>query len=140
MFFKSIHKFANGYLKADSRKKQLRHHRSRLVLEQLEDRLCLASAPYTYSLLAATNDTVNAPGGASVGTLTNMSLASINDSGNVAFLGTINGFNGVDEATFPNGKLALTDLSFTNRNFTFPQIDNNGDVIAQDQFLLGSNP
>ncbi len=141
MFFKSIHKFANGFLKADSLKKRLRHHKSRLVLEQLEDRLCLALGPYTYYLVAATGSTVNAPGsgGASVGTLTNMSLASINDSGNVAFLGTINGFNGVDEATFPSDSVALTDLSFTNRNFTFPQIDNNGDVIAQDQFLVSPN-
>jgi len=141
MSFKSIHKFANGFLKADSPKNRRSHRKSRLVLEQLEDRLCLASAPYTYSLVAATGSTVNAPGtgGASVGTLTNMSLASINDSGNVAFLGTINGFNGVDEATFSNGSVALTDLSFTNRNFTFPQIDNNGDVIAQDQFLVSPN-
>src|SRR5208337_1534223 len=50
-----------------------------------------------------------------------------------------NGFNGVDEATFSNGSVALTDLSFTNRNFTFPQIDNNGDVIAQDQYLVSPN-
>ena len=149
MFFKPNHRFANGFLKADSLKKRLRHHKSRFVLEQLEDRLCLASAPYTYSFVAATGDTVNAPGsgGASVGTLTNISLPSINDSGNVAFLGTINGFNGVDEATSSNGSVALTDLSFTNRNFTFPQIDNAGvrnssdpgDVIAQDQFLVSPN-
>ena len=140
MFFKSIHKFASGFHKADSLKQRLRRRKSRLVLEQLEDRLCLASAPYTYSLVAATGSTtVNAPSSTSVGTLTNMSLASINDSGNVAFLGTINGFSGVDEGTLSNGSFPLTDLSFTNRNFTFPQIDNNGDVVAQDQFLAGSN-
>ena len=129
----------DGSLKADS-KARLRHRWSRLALEQLEHRLCLAADTYTYSLVAATGSTVNTPGGASVGTLTNMSLASINDSGNVAFLGTVGGFNGVDEGTFnSDGSVALTDLSFTNRNFTFPQIDNNGDVIAQDHFLVSPN-
>ncbi len=61
MFFKSIHKFANGSLKADSLKNRCRHRKSRLVLEQLEDRLCLAAGTYTYSLVAATGSTVNTP-------------------------------------------------------------------------------
>jgi len=137
MFFKSIHKFANGFLKADSLQKRLRHRKSHLVFEPLEDRLCLSSDPYTYSVVAATGSMVNNPSGASVGTLTNISLASINDSGNVAFLGTINGENTVDEGTFSNGSFTLTDLSsaIPSHIFTFPQIDNNGNVIAQDQVL-----
>jgi hypothetical protein len=99
----------------------------RPILEVLEDRLCPAG-PYSYTVVAQTGSTILAPNGSSVGTLMNMSLASLNDAGQVAFLGTTNNFKGVDEWT-PAGN-TITEISFPNRNFTFPQIDNNGDVIA----------
>jgi hypothetical protein len=112
----------------------LNRRKSRPLLEQLENRLCMATGAYTYSLVAATGSPVNAPGGP--GILKNISLASINDSGNVAFLGTANGYNGVYEATFSNGNWSLSDLSVSSsQNYTYPQIDNNGEVIAEDHEL-----
>ncbi len=108
---------------------------------QLEARVCLTQGPYLFSAVASTGDTVYAPGtgGAAIGNLSNISLGSINDSGNVAFLGTVGGYNGVVEPVTSGGTTTLTELSFTNRNFTFPQIDNNNDVIAQDQYLIGGS-
>jgi hypothetical protein len=109
---------------------------TRLSAERLDDRICPSSL-YSYSVFAKTGDGVTPPGsGTSAGTLTNISLASINDSGNVGFLGTLNnGFSGVDEAGLDaNGNVYRSVLSFTSRNFTFPQIDNNNEIISQDLF------
>jgi hypothetical protein len=113
--------------------------RIRPALEELECRLCpSAPPPYIYFTAAQTGNTVYTPGanGTPIGTLTNVSLASINDSGQVGFLGFFSNGSGVDEwdAAAPN---PLTNLSFapsTNRNYTFPQIDASGDMIAQDAF------
>jgi Repeat of unknown function (DUF5650)/Invasin, domain 3/Immunoglobulin I-set domain len=109
----------------------------RPFLELLEGRLC--PSVYNYGVVARTGATVNLPNGSTAaGTLTSLALASINDSGNVAFLGAL-GSNppGVDEATFVGGgSVNLSLLSVTNINsiaFTSPQIDNKGEVIAQDQ-------
>ncbi len=139
MFYSSMYKLASGVRRAVRMPKLLNRRKSRPLLEQLENRLCMATGAYTYSVVAATGNTVNAPGGGPVGTLTNISLASISDSGNVAFLGTVNGYNGVDEATFSNGNWSLSDLSLSSsQNYTYPQIDNNDDVIAEDHELVGS--
>ena len=71
--------------------------------------------------------------------MSNISFASINDSGQVAFLGTVNGYSNVIEGTVSDGPSTLTDLtaSLAANTFTFPQIDNAGDVIAQTQDLIG---
>ncbi|MGO9600226.1 MAG: dockerin type I domain-containing protein [Isosphaeraceae bacterium] len=120
--------------------KLLNRRKTRPLLEQLENRLCMATGAYTYSVVAATGNTVNAPGGGPVGTLTNISLASINTSGNVAFVGTVNGFNSVDEATLSTGSWSLTDLvGSSSLNYTYPQIDDNGEVIAANHQLVGSS-
>jgi hypothetical protein len=106
---------------------------SRVTVEGLEERLCLSTLNYT--VMAQSGQAVYAAsGGTSVGTLGVGSLASINSSGNVAFLGVANGFNGAIES---NGA-QLTDVGFTNRSLSFPQIDDNGDVIAQDQAFAGA--
>lgn len=123
------------------------------ILEVLEERL--SPAVYNYQVVALIGDTVNLPNTSqSAGTLTNLADASINNSGNVSFLGTLNRgsnrsprYSGVDEATFTaNGSVNLSVLSFTLRDFSFPRIDSKVDsnsepvneVIAQDKELLGS--
>ena len=133
---------SNPKKSAKSRREQNWHQTSRPIrpfLELLEDRLC--PSVYNYDVVAQTGSTVNLPNSSTAaGTLTSMALASINDSGNVAFLGSLNnGYSGVDEGTFnAAGSVNLSVLSFTTRNFTFPQIDNQGEVIAQDQYLTGA--
>lgn len=120
--------------------------RVRPTLELLENRL--SPAVYNYDVVAQTGYGVNQPNGTPAqGTLTNLAQASINDSGNVAFLGTLttvsnNSYSGVDEATISGGVTTLSvlsnNLSSTIRYFSFPQINNDNNVIAQDQTLIGS--
>jgi hypothetical protein len=120
----------------------------RPMLEALESRLC-PSDLYNYAVVAKTGDTVPQAGtSGNAGTLLNASLASINDSGDVGFLGTYSAGPGVVEAAVgTNGSYTLSNLSLapSSRTFTFPQITNRaypitmvpGDVVAQDQIFLG---
>ncbi|MGP0069137.1 MAG: hypothetical protein ACLQGP_36750 [Isosphaeraceae bacterium] len=141
MIDRQLHKFASDSATNGGRKARRHRRLSPVVLQQLEDRICPTQAPYALSVVASTGATVYAPGtgGAAVGTLSNISLASINDNGAVAFLGTVGGSNGVVETITSGSTTTLTELSFTNRNFTFPQIDDDGDVIAQDQYSVNSD-
>src|SRR5207245_702940 len=94
------------------------------------------SAFYTPHIIAATNDSV---AGTTTETLKTMSLASVNDSGQVAFLGQVssgtNSFGGILRGS---GRNAVADLSSalgnSSRIFGFPQINNAGDVVASDVF------
>src|ERR1043165_4219609 len=131
MFFESIRKFVNGFLKADSLKQRLSRRTARLVLDRLEDRLCPTAYPYDVMAVTGTSSYSTA-GVSAVGTLSNVSDASINNTGTVAFLGTINGHDTVDESTGPSANLTVLG-GFSTPNLNSPQIDDNGNVIAQDQ-------
>src|SRR5690242_471187 len=66
---------------------RLRAVLSRPALEELEGRVC-PSNTYNYAVAAQTGVPINDAGGNPVGTLTAMSLSSLNDAGAIAFLGT----------------------------------------------------
>jgi hypothetical protein len=100
----------------------------------------LFAGPLNFSILAETGDLVTTPSGMDPGTgvLTSpASTMSLNDQGQVAFTGQYssgaNSFASVFRSDGTTGVVNLAgSLNSTTRQFSFPWINNAGDVVARD--------
>jgi VCBS repeat-containing protein len=100
--------------------------------ETLERRLCL-SVFYDFDIIARTGDDTS--------TGDNLDSfrqdVSVNDAGRVAFVGNLSGTNGTGTAVVvSNGAAAPLKISFptsVSRDFSFPQINNDDQVVARDR-------
>lgn len=109
--------------------------RVRPVLELLESRIC-PSSYYSYTVIAKTGDTVTTSAGSATLTAVGDS-PGINDSGNIAFTGTVQG--GRQGVFIASGSATPTDLDSAPA-FNFGRdvwINNNNQVMAHAQDSAG---